>query len=108
MECSTYDFRRPRAEETLILYRMATSIHQNTDMKIYLFPPPAERADFAMLEEWFHGGTLRIEGEAERLSKFPPTCPSWSHVKTIRAPTSRAMFLTDTPERRGGGYCSRS
>ena len=105
MECSTYDFRRPRAEETLILYRMATSIHQNTDMKIYLFPPLAERADFAMVEEWFHGGTLRIEGEAERLSKFPPTCPSWSQVKAIRAPlwkqkylTSRAMFLTDTPK----------
>jgi len=50
-----------------------------------------------MVEEWFHGGTLRIEGEAERLSKFPPTCPSWSQVKAIRAPTNRAMFLTDTP-----------
>lgn len=58
-----------------------------------------------MVEEWFHGGTLRIEGEAERLSKFPPTCPSWSQVKAIRVPflkqkylTSRAMFLTDTPK----------
>ena len=39
-----------------------------------------------MVEEWFHGVTLRIEGEAERLSKFPPTCPSWSQVKAIRAP----------------------
>ena len=51
-----------------------------------------------MVEEWFHGGTLRIEGEAERLSKFPPTCPSWSQVKTIRAPTSRAMLFTDPPK----------
>lgn len=96
MECSTYDFRRPRAEETLILYRMATSIHQNTDMKIYLFPPLAERADFAMVEEWFHGGTLRIEGEAERLSKFPPTCPSWSQVKAIRAPLWKQK-ISDEP-----------
>jgi len=24
--------------------------------------------------------------------------PSWSQVKTIRAPTSRAMFLTDPPK----------
>ena len=46
MEYSEHRFRRIVAEETKPLEQMASYIHQNTDMKLYLFLTLDDYAEF--------------------------------------------------------------
>ena len=50
MEYSEYRFRRIVAEETKPLEQMASYIHQNTDMKLYLFLTLEDYAEFEAMK----------------------------------------------------------
>lgn len=98
----------------------AAYIHQNTDRKIYLFLTLAECAGFTMVKNGFMGeccglwikpfscpGLIEFDRKdtninpaggiimTDMVDSPPPTRPG---LLWFRAPTSRAMFLTDTPK----------
>ena len=55
MTYSIHNFLRKTTEKTKALDQMASYIHQNTDMKVYLFLNLDNYADFEALQEHYHG-----------------------------------------------------
>ena len=65
MEYSEYRFRRIVAEETKPLEQMASYIHQNTDMKLYLFLTLDDYAEFEAIQEHYYGRIQWVVNVAE-------------------------------------------
>ena len=55
MEYSEYRFRRIIAEKTKPLEQMASYIHQNTDMKLYLLLTLEDYAEFEAIQKHYYG-----------------------------------------------------
>ena len=65
MEYSEYRFRRIVAEETKPLEQMASYIHQNTDMKLYLFLTLDDYAEFEAIQKHYYGRIQWVVNVAE-------------------------------------------
>ena len=74
MEYSEYRFRRIVAEETKPLEQMASYIHQNTDMKLYLFLTLDDYAEFEAIQEHYYGRIQWVANGAE-ISPFGSILP---------------------------------
>ena len=68
MAYSIHNFLRKTTEKTKALDQMASYIHQNTDMKLYLFLNLDNYADFEALQEHYHGRIKWVVNSVE-------TCP---------------------------------
>ena len=55
MAYSIYNFLRNTKEKTKALDQMASYIHHNTDMKVYLFLTLENYAEFEVIQEHHHG-----------------------------------------------------
>ena len=65
MEYSQHRFRRIVAEETKPLEQMASYIHQNTDMKLYLFLTLDDYAEFEAIQNHYCGQIQWVVNVAE-------------------------------------------
>ena len=65
MEYSQHRFRRIVAEETKPLEQMASYIHQNTDMKLYLFLTLDDYAEFEAIQKHYCGRIQWVVNVAE-------------------------------------------
>ena len=65
MEYSEHRFRRIVAEETKPLEQMASYIHQNTDMKLYLFLTLEDYAEFEAIQKHYCGRIQWVVNVAE-------------------------------------------
>ena len=65
MEYTEHRFRRIVAEETKPLEQMASYIHQNTDMKLYLFLTLDDYAEFEAIQEHYYGRIQWVVNVAE-------------------------------------------
>ena len=65
MEYSEHRFRRIVAEETKPLEQMASYIHQNTDMKLYLFLTLDDYAEFEAIQKHYYGRIQWVVNVAE-------------------------------------------
>ena len=65
MEYSEHRFRRIIAEETKPLEQMASYIHQNTDMKLYLFLTLEDYAEFEAIQKHYYGRIQWVVNVAE-------------------------------------------
>lgn len=65
MGYSQHRFRRIVAEETKPLEQMASYIHQNTDMKLYLFLTLDDYAEFEAIQEHYYGRIQWVVNVAE-------------------------------------------
>ena len=65
MEYSQHRFRRIVAEETKPLEQMASYIHQNTDMKLYLFLTLDDYAEFEAIQKHYYGRIQWVVNVAE-------------------------------------------
>ena len=65
MEYSEHRFRRIVAEETKPLEQMASYIHQNTDMKLYLFLTLEDYAEFEAIQKHYYGQIQWVANGAE-------------------------------------------
>ena len=74
MEYSEYRFRRIVAEETKPLEQMASYIHQNTDMKLYLFLTLDDYAEFEAIQKHYCGRIQWVFNGAE-ISPFGSILP---------------------------------
>ena len=74
MEYSEYRFRRIVAEETKPLEQMASYIHQNTDMKLYLFLTLDDYAEFEAIQKHYCGRIQWVFDAAE-VSPFGSILP---------------------------------
>ena len=74
MEYSEYRFRRIVAEETKPLEQMASYIHQNTDMKLYLFLTLEDYAEFEAIQKHYYGRIQWVANGAE-ISPFGSILP---------------------------------
>jgi len=68
MAYSIHNFLRKTTEKTKALDQMASYIHQNTDMKVYLFLNLDDYADFEAIQEHYHGRIKWVVNSVE-------TCP---------------------------------
>ena len=74
MEYTEYRFRRIVAEETKPLEQMASYIHQNTDMKLYLFLTLDDYAEFEAIQKHYCGRIQWVVNGAE-ISPFGSILP---------------------------------
>ena len=74
MEYSEHRFRRIVAEETKPLEQMASYIHQNTDMKLYLFLTLDDYAEFEAIQKHYCGRIQWVFDAAE-VSPFGSILP---------------------------------
>ena len=74
MEYSEHRFRRIVAEETKPLEQMASYIHQNTDMKLYLFLTLEDYAEFEAIQKHYYGRIQWVANGAE-ISPFGSILP---------------------------------
>ena len=74
MEYSQHRFRRIVAEETKPLEQMASYIHQNTDMKLYLFLTLDDYAEFEAIQKHYYGRIQWVFNGAE-ISPFGSILP---------------------------------
>ena len=74
MEYSEYRFRRIIAEKTKPLEQMASYIHQNTDMKLYLFLTLDDYAEFEAIQKHYYGRIQWVANGAE-ISPFGSILP---------------------------------
>jgi len=74
MEYSEYRFRRIVAEETKPLEQMASYIHQNTDMKLYLLLTLEDYAEFEAIQKHYYGRIQWVANAAE-ISPFGSILP---------------------------------
>ena len=74
MEYSEHRFRRIVAEETKPLEQMASYIHQNTDMKLYLFLTLDDYAEFEAIQKHYYGRIQWVFDGAE-ISPFGSILP---------------------------------
>ena len=74
MEYSEHRFRRIVAEETKPLEQMASYIHQNTDMKLYLFLTLDDYAEFEAIQKHYCGRIQWVVNGAE-ISPFGSILP---------------------------------
>ena len=65
MGYSQHRFRRIIAEETKPLEQMASYIHQNTDMKLYLFLTLDDYAEFEAIQKHYYGRIQWVVNVAE-------------------------------------------
>ena len=65
MEYSEHRFRRIVAEKTKPLEQMASYIHQNTDMKLYLFLTLEDYAEFEAIQKHYYGQIQWVANAAE-------------------------------------------
>ena len=65
MGYSEYRFRRIVAEKTKPLEQMASYIHQNTDMKLYLFLTLDDYAEFEAIQKHYYGRIQWVVNVAE-------------------------------------------
>lgn len=65
MEYSEYRFRRIIAEKTKPLEQMASYIHQNTDMKLYLLLTLEDYAEFEAIQKHYYGQIQWVANAAE-------------------------------------------
>ena len=65
MEYSEHRFRRIVAEETKPLEQMASYIHQNADMKLYLLLTLEDYAEFEAIQEHYYGRIQWVVNVAE-------------------------------------------
>ena len=65
MEYSEYRFRRIVTEKTKPLEQMASYIHQNTDMKLYLFLTLEDYAEFEAIQKHYYGRIQWVANGAE-------------------------------------------
>ena len=65
MEYTEHRFRRIVAEETKPLEQMASYIHQNTDMKLYLFLTLDDYAEFEAIQKHYYGRIQWVVNVAE-------------------------------------------
>ena len=74
MEYSEYRFRRIVAEKTKPLEQMASYIHQNTDMKLYLLLTLEDYAEFEAIQKHYYGRIQWVVNGAE-ISPFGSILP---------------------------------
>ena len=74
MEYTEHRFRRIVAEETKPLEQMASYIHQNTDMKLYLFLTLDDYAEFEAIQKHYYGRIQWVVNGAE-ISPFGSILP---------------------------------
>ena len=74
MEYSEHRFRRIVAEETKPLEQMASYIHQNTDMKLYLLLTLEDYAEFEAIQKHYYGRIQWVVNGAE-ISPFGSILP---------------------------------
>ena len=74
MGYSEHRFRRIVAEETKPLEQMASYIHQNTDMKLYLFLTLDDYAEFEAIQKHYYGRIQWVVNGAE-ISPFGSILP---------------------------------
>ena len=74
MEYSEYRFRRIVAEKTKPLEQMASYIHQNTDMKLYLLLTLEDYAEFEAIQKHYYGRIQWVFNGAE-ISPFGSILP---------------------------------
>ena len=74
MGYSEHRFRRIVAEETKPLEQMASYIHQNTDMKLYLFLTLEDYAEFEAIQKHYYGRIQWVVNGAE-ISPFGSILP---------------------------------
>lgn len=74
MEYSQHRFRRIVAEETKPLEQMASYIHQNTDMKLYLLLTLEDYAEFEAIQKHYYGRIQWVANGAE-ISPFGSILP---------------------------------
>lgn len=74
MEYTEHRFRRIVAEETKPLEQMASYIHQNTDMKLYLFLTLDDYAEFEAIQKHYYGRIQWVANGAE-ISPFGSILP---------------------------------
>ena len=82
MAYSIYNFLRKTTEKTKALDQMASYIHQNTDMKVYLFLNLDNYADFEALQEHYHGRIKWVVNIVETCPfGFLEPCPFYGLVE---------------------------
>lgn len=82
MAYSIHNFLRKTTEKTKALDQMASYIHQNTDMKLYLFLTLDDYADFEALQEHHHGHIKWVVNVAETSPfGFLEPCPFYGLVE---------------------------
>ena len=74
MEYTEHRFRRIVAEETKPLEQMASYIHQNTDMKLYLFLTLDDYPEFEAIQKHYYGRMQWVFNGAE-ISPFGSILP---------------------------------
>ncbi len=74
MEYTEHRFRRIVAEKTKPLEQMASYIHQNTDMKLYLFLTLDDYAEFDAIQKHYYGRIQWVFNGAE-ISPFGSILP---------------------------------
>ena len=74
MEYTEHRFRRIVAEKTKPLEQMASYIHQNTDMKLYLFLTLDDYAEFEAIQKHYYGRIQWVFNGAE-ISPFGSILP---------------------------------
>ena len=74
MEYSQHRFRRIIAEETKPLEQMASYIHRNTDMKLYLLLTLEDYAEFEAIQKHYYGRIQWVANAAE-ISPFGSILP---------------------------------
>ena len=114
MEYSEYRFRRIVAEETKPLEQMASYIHQNTDMKLYLLLTLEDYAEFEAIQKHYYGQIQWVANAAEinpfgsilppsfyGLVKFDGTDANINPAKAFystRISFDGMVILADTPD----------
>ena len=114
MEYSEHRFRRIVAEETKPLEQMASYIHQNTDMKLYLFLTLDDYAEFEAIQKHYYGQIQWVANGAEinpfgsilppsfyGLVKFDGTDANINPAKAFystRISFDGMVILADTPD----------
>lgn len=114
MEYTEHRFRRIVAEETKPLEQMASYIHQNTDMKLYLLLTLEDYAEFEAIQKHYYGQIQWVANAAEinpfgsilppsfyGLVKFDGTDANINPAKAFystRISFDGMVILADTPD----------
>ena len=114
MEYSEHRFRRIVAEETKPLEQMASYIHQNADMKLYLLLTLEDYAEFEAIQKHYYGQIQWVANAAEinpfgsilppsfyGLVKFDGTDANINPAKAFystRISFDGMVILADTPD----------
>ena len=93
MEYSQHRFRRIVAEKTKPLEQMASYIHQNTDMKLYLLLTLEDYAEFEAIQKHYYGRIQWVANGAE-INPFGSILPPSFYGTDANINPAKAFYST--------------